>query len=53
MRFPRLGGYVARLEIPDGSPIEIHKTLGPGHYTLIADPEALIEFLVEVEPVNW
>jgi hypothetical protein len=50
--FPRLGRYVAALAIPSDAEIEIHKTLGPGHHTLIGDPDVLLGLVVDVMPVE-
>lgn len=30
------------LELPDGGAISVRKTLGPGHYTVWGDPDALL-----------
>ncbi|MHB8619591.1 MAG: hypothetical protein ACYDAG_08475 [Chloroflexota bacterium] len=51
-QFPRLGGYVAQLDIPDDSPIRIEKTLSPGHYTLWAAAAVLERFVVAISPIE-
>ena len=50
--FPRLGRYVAVLAIAPEAGIEVHKTLGPGHHTLIGDPDVLPGLVVDVIPVE-
>ena len=50
--FPRLGQYIAVLEIPDDSPARIARTLGAGHYTIWAEPEYLLACVVNVVPVQ-
>ena len=35
-------GAVCELEIPDDAPIRVRKTLGPGHFTVWGDPDALL-----------
>ena len=50
--FPRLGSYIARLEIePDDPNINSEKTLGPGHFTLRGAPEMMLERVRSVHPV--
>ncbi len=44
--FPRLGGHAAKLEIPTG--VRIEATLWEGHYTVWADPDDLLGWVVEV-----
>jgi len=48
--FP-LGEYIACLAIPDGSSVTAQKTLGPGHYTLRGDPEAMLSSVVSTAHV--
>ncbi len=40
-RVPLLG-HVAELAIPEGAPVGDHKTGGPGHWTLVGDPDVLL-----------
>jgi hypothetical protein len=46
--FPRLGQYVAEMEVPPDSGVEIHKTLGVGHHTLVGEPDVLLGLVVDV-----
>ena len=48
-----LGDYIARLDIPDGAPgVRIERTLRtPGHHTIWADPDQLLEYVVSIVPV--
>jgi hypothetical protein len=51
--WPRLGRFLARLNIPEGGNVEWRRTLGRGHYTLWADAEhllALVAFVAEMKP---
>lgn len=41
----KLGTYIVRYDIPEGSGIEWEKTLGPGHYTLFGSKEELKRYL--------
>ena len=41
-RFPHTGTAVAEVVIPDGAPVRIAKTRGPGHYTVWGDPDLLL-----------
>lgn len=36
-----LGRYIVEVRIPGGSGVQVHKTRGPGHYTVIRNAEAL------------
>lgn len=47
--FPRLGVYVARMEIPSG--VRIEPTRWQGHYTAWADPGDLLGWVIEVIPI--
>jgi hypothetical protein len=47
-RVRQIPPFTAELEIPDGAPVQIHKTLGTGHWTLIGDADALLGFVVRV-----
>ena len=50
---PPLGKYIARLEIPDDSPITWERTLhSSGHHTLWGEPTDLVACVVAVEPVR-
>jgi hypothetical protein len=35
-------GFIAELEVPEGSPIQVHDTRGERHWTLIGTPSALL-----------
>jgi len=48
--FPRLGAYVARLEIPAG--VRVEPTLWLGHYTVWADPDDLLGWVTEVSAID-
>lgn len=50
--FPRLGRYVAELVIPAEAGVEVHKTLGPGHHTLVGDPDVLLGLVVDVKAIE-
>jgi hypothetical protein len=50
--YPNLGAYIARLEIPEGAPVRIERTLStPGHHTIWGDPDDLLMYVVSVVPV--
>ena len=50
--YPRLGAFIARLEIETDDPhINSEKTLGPGHVTLRGAPETMLERVRSVQPV--
>ena len=49
---PRLGGYIARLEIPSTASVTIEQTgRDKGHHTVWGDPALLCGFVVAVVPV--
>ena len=48
--FPHLGTHIARLEIPDGAPIRVERTRGPGHHTVWGDPAVLLSYVTTVTP---
>jgi|SRR5215216_8105191 len=50
-RKPRLGGFIARLEIREGSPITWEGPARRGHYNLYGDPAVLLSCVVDVKPV--
>ncbi len=51
-RYPLLGSYVARLQIPSAAEIRSERTLAsPGHDTLWGDSSVLLAFVTEVVPV--
>lgn len=50
-RYPRMGAFIARLEIPDDGPVVVEATRGRGHFTLWASPEGLTGCVVAVVPV--
>jgi hypothetical protein len=39
-------GLSVALDVPDGAPVQIHKTGGSGHYTLVGDPDVLLAYVV-------
>lgn len=48
-RYPWLGAFIARLEIPDDAPVSIERTTkSRGHYTIWADPSLILTCVVEV-----
>jgi hypothetical protein len=51
-RFPRLGRFIVRYDIPPGAGVSFEQTLGPGHYDLRGDKfelhRYLADFVVEV-----
>jgi hypothetical protein len=50
---PWLGHYVAEVRVPAGAAIRIEQTVhDPTHYTLWADPAALLSWVVSVTPVE-
>ena len=49
--FPVLGRYIAVLEITADSPVQIERTLGPGHHTAWGAPELVLAYVVAVVPV--
>jgi len=51
--FPRLGAYIAELEVPDVGPIIYERTFEtPGHYDLRGEPDQLLACVVRVAPVK-
>jgi hypothetical protein len=52
-QFPYLGRYVARLDIPQGTPIRIERTIphSRGHHTLWGEPALLLRAVVAVVTV--
>jgi hypothetical protein len=51
-RFPRLGAYIAVLNIPIDSGIRVERTLRePGHHTVWGDPGELLQCVVAVMPM--
>jgi hypothetical protein len=36
------------MEVPPDSSVEIHKTLGAGHHTLVGEPDVLLGLVVDV-----
>ena len=49
---PRLGVYIARIQIPPDAPILWERTLGRGHYTLWGAPAEIARRVVAVVPVE-
>ena len=51
-RYRGHGTFIAIIQIDEGSPIRVERTLSrPGHHTLWASPEVLLEAVVNVEPL--
>jgi hypothetical protein len=51
-RYRGHGTFIATVEIKEGSPIRVERTLArPGHHTLWASPEELLAAVVAVEPL--
>ncbi len=49
---PRLGRYIAHLEIPRAAPVAVEQTgSAPGHHTVWGEPTLLRSFVVAVVPV--
>ena len=49
LRFPQLGGYLARLDIPEDAPVQIKRTRRRrGHHTIWGEPSFLLDCVVEV-----
>jgi hypothetical protein len=53
LRYPFLGSYICRLEIPDDAPVQIERTIknSPGHHTLWGDSAVIRGYVVSVVPV--
>jgi hypothetical protein len=52
LRYPRLGAYVGRLEIPDElANLVVRQTLGPGHHTLMGCGETCLRLVADVIPI--
>ena len=50
--YPFLGGFIARLEIPEDAPVRIERTLrSAGHHTIWGDADVLLGYVVSVVPV--
>jgi hypothetical protein len=47
-RYPHLGSYIARIEIPEDAPVRVERTLGRGHYTVWGEPSVLMTYAVAV-----
>ena len=50
-RYPRMGRFIARLDIPDDNPFVYEKTGAAGHYTLWGLPLVLRAYVAAVTPV--
>jgi hypothetical protein len=51
-RWPRLGRFIARLELGDGVAVNYADTGGPGHLTLWGDPVKLRDAIADIEPIS-
>lgn len=50
---PRLGRCIARIELPDDSPVIFERTTtSSGHYTLWGDPAVILGCITDVIPVG-
>ena len=50
---PWLGDYVAQVHIPSGEAVRIEQTgRDPFHYTVWAEPEELLSWVVSIIPVR-
>jgi hypothetical protein len=48
-RIPKLGGFLARLEITEGDSIQVRQTgNNPAHHTIWGDPDELLSCIVAV-----
>jgi len=53
MEYPVLGAFVSELAVPVGTPaIRILRTAGRGHVTVWADPELLVDLVVDTVRVR-
>ena len=50
-RWPRMGRFIARLDISDEAAVTYERTGASGHYTLWADPTVLLASVTTVVPV--
>ena len=50
--FPRIGTLLAAVQIEDGDPVRVEKTLGHEHYTLWGEAALLLARVVRVVPVS-
>ncbi len=51
--WPRLGRFLALMELPDIGPVTHEKTTRhPAHYTLWGEPALMLQYVVEVFPVE-
>ena len=48
--FPVLGSWIAELRFPEVDYLELRKTLGPSHYTVIGLPRILASLVRRVHP---
>ena len=52
-QMPMLGSHIARLDVPPDAAVRAERTTRtPGHYTLWADPAALLTCVTAVVPVS-
>ena len=49
-RYPFLGTHIVVLQIPDGAPLIVERTLRPGHHTVWGTPEAIATYVGPVNP---
>ena len=52
-RFPKIGDYIARLEIPDEASLQVRRTGSTdGHHTIQGAAEVVCQYVVHVAPVR-
>jgi len=49
-RYPALGTHIVILAIPDDAPVQVERTLGPGHHTVWGEPETIAGYATPVNP---
>jgi hypothetical protein len=53
LRLPRLGQFIAKLDLPVGGPVTWDQTTKrPGHHTLWGEPAVIARYVVAVVPVH-
>ena len=50
--WPQIGSHIAELHIPEGGPIEVKQEGAPGHWNAWGEPEAFLEYITAVHPVE-
>ncbi len=49
--FPRIGSFLAQVQIEDDDDVRVEKTLGPDHFTIWGEPDLLVSRVVSTVPV--